>query len=188
MIDDVEVARYAIRTFSYSGGLQKFHSLAAPGDHWPNGSCTARCYHSCVTAVGASNLIVSKPKAATRHAAPSLECTCGIYGALYLDVLTRQYMGYTQRIIAVIAAEGITLLGSRGLRTQYARVVGYTLGVEADFQRRSAAAKQFEGAQEYKSVLELLKTYNIPVMSPSTLPLGGVGAGYAFWHQGEKKL
>jgi hypothetical protein len=98
-----------------------------------------------------------------RHTAPYLDCHCGVYGSLSLNHLIDQYRFETMKIITVIAAEGETIIGSRGLRTQYARVVAYW----SPFRKfRRAADAQFEGAQHFKSLEEMLSEYQLPRYLP----------------------
>ena len=97
-----EVARYALRTFVIRDG--QLSSVIKGGGHWNEGVCEAVCL-------------------AEDHEAPAPGCRCGIYGALSLQTLYSQYPKAASRIVAVIAAEGKTMLGTVGLRTAAARVV-----------------------------------------------------------------
>jgi hypothetical protein len=188
-MDDIELGRVAVRTFALDYGLEKFHSLAAPGDHWSTGSCSAVCIGN-VTSVGHSNGIDKKGKVRHDHLAPNLVCTCGIYGALYLDTLTRQFHALTGQTLAVIAAEGVTLIGSRGLRTQYARVLGYWLGDYGtfDFKVRDIAARQFVNARSYEDPIALIRAFGIPLMAPGNLALQRGGGGAGWWTSEEKEF
>lgn len=109
---DIEVGRYAVRTFRIDRRhrvlLPLTHSRSKRGQHpWRNGTCVAECNHG------------------HRHSPPADDCSCGIYAATNLAALRSQYPVLADNIVAVIAAEGSTIIGSQGLRTQAARVVAY---------------------------------------------------------------
>lgn len=128
-VAELEVARYALRTFKFSrDGLE---SVAVPNRDWNNGVCEAHCRRAVMNgwwgpmwfSIVGGAVEIQEP---TPHTSPDLNCSCGIYGSLSLDNLTAQY-DYARNLVTVIAAEGITIIGSRGLRTQYARVVAWWL-------------------------------------------------------------
>jgi hypothetical protein len=75
-------------------------------------------------------------------------------------------------ITAVIAAEGTTLIGTVGLRTQYARVVGF----RANWPYRSYAQKQFVDAEEFGTDAEMLEAFHLPF--DVGVKVGGVGPSY----------
>jgi hypothetical protein len=176
-VSDLEVARYALRTFRPvaneeerdNGGWSFFKpqptelaSVSAPGPNWLDGTCTAQCKID--TAMTAWRDDPPGPP----HQAPHEDCHCGVYGALTLERLQYQYSHYTQTNIAVIAAEGQTLIGTRGLRTQYARVVAYWCLP----QLQEIAAKQFADAKHYTDTGHMLNDYHIPQKeTPDTDPV-----------------
>lgn len=122
-MDDIEVGRYALRTFRLTSARKaRLISLNSMGSHnpaWTDGTCSAVCLRSSLYHPNSSG--VCEPP----HESPSISCTCGIYGSLSYRDLLDQYGYNVTRILAIIAAEGTTLIGSRGLRTQYARVVAF---------------------------------------------------------------
>jgi len=92
-------------------------------DGWEDGTCEATCGNSAAKMVTWGGDVLSKTN--QRHQPPDERCGCGIYAALsYADVL-HQYRQHARHIVAVVAAEGVTIIGTRGLRTQFARVVAY---------------------------------------------------------------
>jgi hypothetical protein len=97
------------------------------------------------------------------HEAPAEKCHCGIYGTLNLAHLMSQYPHDAANIVTVIAAEGNTILGSRGLRTAYARVVGYWSPVP---EIRSIAERQFYDARFFEDIDEMLAHFELPTGWP----------------------
>lgn len=122
---DIEVGRYALRTFqgTYSGG--ELRSLFQ--DHtWDNGVAIAKCLKNkskpkVVNWGGDDIFPVPEPE----HDAPDENCECGLYGTLTLDHLLRDYRDRAAKCVVVFAAEGVTFIGNRGLRTAAARIVAY---------------------------------------------------------------
>lgn len=109
---DLEVGRYALRTFRFSDDdFLPILNTPNRGGWTREGTCVATCFSP-----------PNYPR--DLHEAPCLECECGIYGSHSLQDLHAQY-SYAWYFVAVIAAEGKTIVGSRGLRTERARVVAY---------------------------------------------------------------
>jgi hypothetical protein len=109
----LEVARYALRTFALDGYNRQLlpvrEQIPSWREHsvWRGGECMAYC------------------ELGRLHAAPAEDCDCGIYGATNLGSLLMDYPHLASRIVAVIAVQGATIVGSEGLRTAAARVVAY---------------------------------------------------------------
>lgn len=127
---DIEVARYALRTFNVKDG--RLMPVAMPvEDAWKGGVCQAECVPNPWTmtygALGALSVLMGDDVAAPdrKHDAPAEGCSCGIYGCLTIDRLVKQYPLQCMGIVAVIAVEGNTIIGEIGLRTQAARIVAY---------------------------------------------------------------
>lgn len=122
---DLEVGRFALRTFVFVNGRPE--SILSYGN-WRDGTCTARCRANTV----AWNFLLGPDFALPEsdHESPAMECSCGIYGSLSLSHL-REHYTQASDIVAVIAAEGRTIIGTRGLRTERARVVAYWLRLNA---------------------------------------------------------
>lgn len=95
------VGLFALRTFrvSTSGHLVP---LSFIGSAWADGTCIARCRLG--------------------HPPPADDCTCGVYSLRDLRDLRLQYWS-ARRLMAVVALEGLTIEGSKGWRSQAARVV-----------------------------------------------------------------
>jgi hypothetical protein len=174
---DLEVGRYALRSFEYfqllpypeiieaysywsDGKVRGFRSTSYHNQlrtDWSDGTCEAVCTRT-------------HPK----HAAPQEHCTCGIYASLSYADLLAQFRSYTRTLVAVIAAEGTTIIGSRGLRTQFARVVAYW--VRPDEIIRQVAAHQFKDAEQYDTTFEMVEAYGLRMLPAATDERGGAGA------------
>lgn len=169
---DIEIARYAVRTFMLQPDIYSdvsplgiilprpyrpdwvqpgeflgsfLGSVAISGNEWSDGTCTAKCICN---------------RDPIEHVSPHEECTCGIYGCLSLEKLREQYSSYASKFVAVIAAEGTTLIGDVGLRTQYARVVAYWHINDSRYE--IPATLQFKGARRYLDLGQMLEAYQIP--------------------------
>lgn len=158
-MSDIEVARYALRTFRVTPDYG-LGSVATDGGNWHNGTCTAWC-----TAYPSDHIEIFEilhrrcgyhPPG---HHPPEKDCSCGIYGSLSLDHLVRQYYRQCADIVAVIAAEGATIIGPRGLRTEHARVVAYWTRYR-DISR--LAKRQFGSAERFWRINPMLSKYGIP--------------------------
>lgn len=175
---DIEVARYALRTFRYLG--DQFRPVTVretpEGNVWANGTCEAQCYERSYE-LNRGRCVWVHNTEPHRGPAPQLDCKCGIYGALSLDVLRNGWTSQTRVIVAVMAAEGQTIIGTRGLRTQFARIVAY---VVAPLYRRSAA-RQFVGAQEFTRIAKMLQAYNLPHIGTDGTKVRGCGPEY--WNE-----
>lgn len=144
--DELEVGRYGLRTFKISGGHCRPVVVAA--QHWKGGTCEAVC--------DKPTLIPTQTLKEQKHTAPHPTCTCGIYGSLTLNHLYKQYPQWAENIVCVIAAEGTTIIGSKGFRTQYARVVAWWA---PSVYYQKIAAKDFPDAVHYQKLTEMLNTY-----------------------------
>jgi hypothetical protein len=148
---DIEVNRYALRTFSIRDG--KLASIVVHGSgsgHWENGVCIAECILTAVTDT-------DEP-----HEAPAVGCHCGVYGTLSLAALFDQYSQYASRIVAVIETEGTTYIGSVGLRTAAARVVAYWVADLDDSAREVAVcAAQCPDARQFYSLDLMARLYGL---------------------------
>ncbi len=95
------VGVFALRTFrvSVNGYLVPASQYS---DEWATGTAIARCGKD--------------------HQAPDDDCTCGLYSMRDLHQLTTQYKA-ARGLLAVVALEGQTIQGTKGWRSQAARVV-----------------------------------------------------------------
>ncbi|MFV8169731.1 hypothetical protein [Mycobacterium sp. DBP42] len=180
---DIEVGRYAVRTFTvdrHRGALAPV-SIAPHLDNigvnghlaWEAGVCEARCVHG------------------YDHTAPDEDCSCGIYGATTLTSLRRQFPDLAAGIVAIIAAEGPTLIGNAGLRTSAARVVSYWCHPGPAFdEARTVLSQQCSHAQEFDDLGAMLAAYDIPVTDYDTslianmhyrISLGPIDPDHQFW-------
>jgi hypothetical protein len=179
---EVEVGRYGLRSFRYlhdNTTLRPIASGLENIDCWVDGTCEAQCLRHIFW--------WSEPYSAKRepsgHEAPDEDCNCGIYGSLSYQHLYNAYPHHAGLLVAVIAAEGQTLLGPLGFRTQFARVVAYAprgIGV------RVVALRQFKDAKEYVNITQMLADYHIPYYGAEGK--GGGWSGSTFWKQGEERV
>lgn len=182
---DLEIGRHALRSFKVID--DHLWPIAINNDSWSDGTCIAECikgntsgYVTIGTMTSVNGIVYTGgqipdvPNKDALHVAPVLNCSCGIYGTLSLQHLHNQYPSYANEIVCVIAAEGSTILGSRGLRTAAARVIAYWA---ASKKTRNIAAKQFNSpvneAIGYKRLNAMLTVYEIPVVD-ETLSNGGM--------------
>lgn len=213
-VADFEFARYALRSFRLAKDLSSWPGsnagLYAPSPHtsyaewvgtggnpgnwtyrwvaishshgedWRDGTCAAVC-HASGKRTAAEMTGIHKD-----HTAPNEHCTCGIYGSLSYADLISNFRHYANFIVTVIAAEGITIIGDRGLRTQYARVVAYwTAPNSVNWQLdngsapRTLSAQQFQGAKRYECPVEMVEAYGLALLPPAK-KLGGNGAA-SWW-------
>ena len=158
-MEDIEIGRYAIRTFDLNFG--DIRSVSGNPGHWVDGVCKAECttlHHIWDDLLG---IFVNKTAI---HPAPDPDCACGVYGALSLEGLQRQYRSFAEDVVAVMAAEGTTIIGNRGLRTECARIVAYWSRRNC----RKVCREGFPDAKRYRFLRNMLLDYNIPVKRPKT--------------------
>lgn len=102
-MSDFLVDVHGLRTFRVSDDGQLL-PVFVMDDSWRDGQCIARC------------------RGRVDHQAPADGCRCGVYTFRSLQVLRDQY-DLAEHLVAVVALEGQTLAGSRGWRSQAARVL-----------------------------------------------------------------
>lgn len=159
-IPDIEVARYALRTFNVTSG--RLMPVAMTVDAWKDGVCQAECvpnpWTNSYSGLGALAAVLGydTPVPAPDHDAPADGCHCGIYGCLTIDRLKRQYPVECMSIVAVIAVEGNTIIGEIGLRTQAARIVAYW-SPEKDV--RKICAETCGGAKGFAALDDMLAAF-----------------------------
>lgn len=116
---DVAVGLHGLRTFRIreDGYLLpvvfSIEDSAAVPPSWGRGFCVATCLTNSLCPDG--------------HEPPVAECGCGIYSWNTLARLHRNYPENTEHIVAVVALEGQTIEGTRGFRSQAARIVALWL-------------------------------------------------------------
>lgn len=175
---DFEVARYGLRTFRVMPrtgedlGFLEWLILESPkpmpemvlgpvyindGTLWLNGSCEATCLAHAVQGVYS---MLGWNFQLERHQSPHEMCKCGVYGLLSLEELIRQYPGHANKVVTVVAAEGQTIVGTKGFRTQRAEVVAYWCnprnpGILA------MCRNQFREAQHYENKFTMLRNFHL---------------------------
>lgn len=180
---DIEVGRLALRSFKFvvvpfhgegfhdvvaaklghwdDGTLKFWQSLSYHNDNdWLDGTCTATCGQG------------------KKHRVPCEKCSCGIYGSLSYADLLYQYRAEARNIVTVIAAEGATIIGPRGLRTERARVLAYWVTSNAIYQQ--VAGDQFNTASVFETPVDLLDFYNLPALPKRTEQTRG-GTASSWW-------
>ena len=110
-MSDFLVDVHGLRTFRVSDDGQLL-PVFVMDDSWRDGQCIARC------------------RGRVDHQAPADGCRCGVYTFRNLQVLRDQY-DLAEHLVAVVALEGQTLAGSRGWRSQAARVTDIWLAPDA---------------------------------------------------------
>ena len=150
---DIEVARYALRTFNVKDG--RLMPVAMPVDAWKGGVCQAECVPNPWT-MTVSAWVDDVPVPDRNHDAPAEGCHCGIYGCLTIDRLVKQYPLQCMEIVAVIAVEGNTIIGEIGLRTQAARIVAYW---SPKREIRKICADTCDGAVGFAKLDDMLAAY-----------------------------
>lgn len=169
---DLQVGRLALRTFRMWAPQGKDERFLAPmgmlNDHWADGTCTARCLKA--TMAGGKNGVYETTYGDTyydnKHEAPDMGCNCGVYGSLTYDSLRRQYHSHMDGIITVMAAEGRTIIGTRGLRTQFARIISY---YPIDPACGKLAKVQFAEAEVHYDLFDMLEAHGF--QSPTYGPI-----------------
>jgi hypothetical protein len=103
----------AVRSFRVGadGGLHAV-TEAGGGQAWAPGWNTAVCH-------------ADGEQPAAGHAAPGVDCTCGLYG--YSDARWAVLQQTSAACLAVIAVSGVVMTGQRGLRAERARVAAIWL-------------------------------------------------------------
>ena len=153
---------------------------------WVDGTCEAVCRSSYLRSAAVYMRLSANVQSqeGLRHSAPHEGCSCGIYGSLSYADLVDQFRHNTKDIIAVIAAEGTTIIGDRGLRTAFARVVAYWVGggwapdnLSTESIQREVAAAQFIGAKPFETPLDMVEAYGLRLLPPS----GGDSKGSVDW-------
>ncbi len=135
--EDIEVGRYAVRTFDLAGGA--LGSIIKTGHRWEDGACIAKCD-------------------VTDHDPPDKDCACGLYGCLSLSGLFGQYPDHAKRMVAVIAAEGVTYIGDLGLRTAAARIAAWWVSDDGD---EELCARLCPGARQFINLEVMAGVYGI---------------------------
>lgn len=178
-VPDIEVARYALRTFDIvplgENGRLRLKSLYQV-HFWEGGKAIATCLNRDRVHVERNGTM-----AWSNHAPPVEGCSCGLYGTLTLDQLLREYGNRARNLICVIAAEGGTVIGSKGLRTAAARIVAYWTPVRAT---ELVMERECKDAKAYTNVTQMLSDYKFPPFEGEWLDPGVI----ARWRAGKSDI
>ncbi len=131
------------------------------GEDWEDGTCRAVCHKGSRAGWRGGRLVTLTNEV---HDAPHEGCDCGIYGSLSYADLLYQFRSNASIMVAVIAAEGTTIIGDRGLRTQFARVVAYW--TDDDPFHRIVSAAQFKDAKVFETPLDMVEAYGLRLLPP----------------------
>lgn len=154
---EVEVARYALRTFVVDFEHRMLQPVIMPPDNqWKGGVCIAQCVK-----------LYRRATIEDHTESPFEGCTCGIHGHFSLEMLRRNYRGQADDLLTVIAAEGVTFIANKGLRTQAARVVAYW---SDNATIRSICHEQCDGAECFDDVGDMLAAYELARYEPKPPP------------------
>lgn len=189
---DFEIGRYALRSFKFvverargslaeqigwwtDGTCKSWRPVAyTRAEGWLDGTCEAVCHAYGIESWGGDSVLPT----GKRHQAPYEDCKCGIYGSLsYADLIAQ--FSEARNIVAVIAVEGNTIIGTRGLRTQFARVVAYWVAPDPIW--REVAASQFKDAEVFGDPLEMVESYGLGLLPPASEDKHPGPAGAAPW-------
>jgi hypothetical protein len=176
---DIEVARYGFRTFRTwrhaETQEQKYFRSLYSADVWDNGTMEAKCKREKTDPILSS--------IGVDHVSPHIDCTCGIYASLTYGSLIHQYRE-AGIFLAVIAAEGTTIIGSRGFRTQYARIVAWTT---AHANYAEIARKQFKDARQFFNKELMAEAYELPLFQKPPDDDSSSRCGVvSWWREGEQ--
>ena len=181
---EIEVGRHALRTFRFYPGATSIDPMTGyvtrrsglrlrslyQDTYWEDGKMVAECRKDRRSfTIWASDEMGPTPC----KEAPSLDCRCGLYGAVSADSLMTQYFLHARKTIAVMAAEGPTIIGTKGLRTSAARIVAYwvsedqyveaysTCDMATRYTDRSKMLSDF-GFEDYDFSKDPEHVYNVP--------------------------
>lgn len=180
---DIEVARYALRTFRVQSKPWEHYDEVVCWDNsstttilrssvvpceaglyslyhpirWTDGTLVAQCRAHINYKIffrGSADPCVEVFMGPGCPNPPEETCTCGVYGAVSMESLWSQYSLFAETNVAVIAAEGQTMVGDRGLRTTAARVVAFAATEKSTF-----FAQQCPEATHYPQLNDMLTAY-----------------------------
>lgn len=172
---DLEVARYGLRTFnvergngigSYPRGLRSLFKMT----YWENGVMEAECLRDRdeLHFLYRMAMLSQRDQEAQdlyRHKPPYKDCHCGVYATLTLDHLLEQYYPQVRANgVAVVAAEGTTIIGDKGMRTTAARIVAYWCPNRK--LRRVYREVCGEDVPHYSHMDKMLEAYRLPPLPP----------------------
>jgi hypothetical protein len=209
VVHDIVIDKYGLRTFKpaniFCGPvLTSTNKMAAPPRHrdgrillnnpepvttadvsWYDGTCEAVCLANVDEVhVWQGGDIAHQASNTALHVAPEEGCSsrCGIYALDDLANLARQFNQYAMYVVVVIRAEGKTIVGGGGFRTQKARVVAYwcrpdpspdpstqehrtgwkvARGRDCEFPYEACCTRQFADAQRFDNACHMAKEFGL---------------------------
>lgn len=157
LTEDIEVARYGLRTFRVNTKAtwepRGLRSLAKH-TYWDNGVMEAKC-------LGRDPLAFLWREVDDPHVVPVKDCSCGVYATVSLDSLMHQYPAQALKEgVAVIAAEGPTIIGDMGMRTSAARIVAYWCPNKK--KRKVYEETCGPEVRHFRKMSDMLEAYGLP--------------------------
>jgi hypothetical protein len=145
-----EVGRKGLRTFAVEKGRLK--SPMSPGgpSYWDNGIAVAECRRW-----------RDEDDRENCTESPNENCRCGLYAMHTLDELFKQYGQWARQCVAVIACQGTTYIGTKGLKTASAQIIAYWTHEQAKVHLQ-VFRQQCPEAVGFTDIQEMLKTYGFP--------------------------
>lgn len=92
------------------------------------------------------------------HPVPTKECTCGIYSFRTAQEVSKQYGYASAKSLAVVAPNGLGVLGSRGLRSSGAAIVAMWLSKETK-KYNPFLPERYNNVIWYDSLARMLNDY-----------------------------
>jgi hypothetical protein len=160
----------ALRTFRIGrdGGLYALFS----DDRWAAGANTARCRGTGIGHNEADHLVVDPG------------CTCGFYA--YADEEPAAEYPHSRHVLAVVACWGRVVAGTRGLRSQYARVEAIWMSPTVPADLAAKVADQYPSTVGYTDKAAMLAEHPATcldcyeTLSPRERALNRMGVRAAF--------
>ena len=156
------VGVFALRTFrvSVNGYLVPATQYS---DEWATGAAIARCSED--------------------HQAPDDDCTCGLYSMNNIHQLRTQYT-QARRLLTVVALEGQTIEGTKGWRSQAARVVDiWTAPTAVPEAQLAQLVDHLPGVRFHTDVDAMLARYPELSADPRPRRTALTAAAHGTWRQ-----
>jgi hypothetical protein len=131
----------AVRTFRVGPGGALYPLFS--NTPWGDGANTARCRAVRLAAVSGPS-----------HPAPDPDCTCGFYGYAS-DAAAGEYPN-ARHVLAVVACWGRVVAGTRGLRTEHARVEAIWMSATVPAELAAMVGERYRSVSVYTDKATML--------------------------------